>query len=204
MPAQLGGGIRDLCDHRDVACARHPPCHPRHRGRSRDPELVREACRSFPGRVAVGIAAKGGQGSQVEGWAETSELSMIDLARRFEDAGVAAIVYTDIERDGVLKGLNSAVDGRACPRRPNSGGGLRRPGVHRRRQGACCRRPVEHECWRAPSPAARSTTGASIPWNALALRRRRGVASSLTEKVAAGSPPNRCNPRSSWPVRRTA
>jgi len=71
----------------------------------RDPALVKEACRMFPGRVAVGIDAKGGKVA-VEGWAETSQLSAIDLARRFEDAGVAAIIYTDIERDGVLKGLN--------------------------------------------------------------------------------------------------
>lgn len=59
----------------------------------------------FPGQIAVGIDAKGGKVA-VEGWAETSELTAIDLARRFEDVGVAAIVYTDIERDGVLKGLN--------------------------------------------------------------------------------------------------
>jgi phosphoribosylformimino-5-aminoimidazole carboxamide ribotide isomerase len=71
----------------------------------RDPALVREACKKFPGRVAVGIDAKGGKVA-VEGWAETSELTAIDLALRFEDAGVAAIIYTDIDRDGVLKGLN--------------------------------------------------------------------------------------------------
>jgi phosphoribosylformimino-5-aminoimidazole carboxamide ribotide isomerase len=71
----------------------------------REPALVREACRQFPGRIAVGIDAKGGRVA-VEGWAETSELKAVDLARRFEDAGVAAIIYTDIERDGILKGLN--------------------------------------------------------------------------------------------------
>jgi phosphoribosylformimino-5-aminoimidazole carboxamide ribotide isomerase len=71
----------------------------------RSPELVRAACRTFPGRVAVGIDAKGGKVA-VEGWAETSELGASELARRFEDAGVVAIVYTDIERDGVLTGLN--------------------------------------------------------------------------------------------------
>jgi phosphoribosylformimino-5-aminoimidazole carboxamide ribotide isomerase len=71
----------------------------------RNPELVRAAAKAFPGRTAVGIDAKGGKVA-VEGWAETSELGAADLARRFEDAGVAAIVYTDIERDGVLKGLN--------------------------------------------------------------------------------------------------
>jgi phosphoribosylformimino-5-aminoimidazole carboxamide ribotide isomerase len=71
----------------------------------REPALVREACRVFPGRIAVGIDAKGGR-IAVEGWAQTSELTAIEIARRFEDAGVAAIIYTDIDRDGVLKGLN--------------------------------------------------------------------------------------------------
>ncbi len=104
MPAQLGGGIRDIATIeawltrgiRRVILGTIAV---------RDPALVREACKLFPGRVAVGIDAKGGKVA-VEGWAETSELSAIDLARRFEDAGVAAIIYTDIERDGVLKGLN--------------------------------------------------------------------------------------------------
>ena len=73
----------------------------------RDPDIVREACRKFPSQIAVGIDAKGGRVA-VEGWAETSDLTAIDLARRFEDAGVAAIVFTDIDRDGVLKGLNIA------------------------------------------------------------------------------------------------
>ena len=71
----------------------------------RNPELVREACAQFPNQVAVGIDAKGGKVA-VEGWAETSELTAIELATRFEDAGVAAIIFTDIDRDGVLKGLN--------------------------------------------------------------------------------------------------
>ena len=66
---------------------------------------MRETCRAFPGRVAVGIDARGGKVA-VEGWAETSELAAVDLARQFEDAGVAAIIYTDIDRDGILKGLN--------------------------------------------------------------------------------------------------
>lgn len=104
MPAQLGGGIRDLATIeawlaggiRRVILGTVAV---------RDPALVREACRRFPGRVAVGIDAKGGKVA-VEGWAETSELTAVDLARRFEDAGVAAMIYTDIERDGVLKGLN--------------------------------------------------------------------------------------------------
>jgi phosphoribosylformimino-5-aminoimidazole carboxamide ribotide isomerase len=71
----------------------------------RDPGLVREAARAFPRQVAVGIDAKGGKVA-VEGWAETSELTAIDLARRFEDAGVAAVIYTDIDRDGILAGIN--------------------------------------------------------------------------------------------------
>ena len=66
---------------------------------------MKDACRRFPGRIAVGIDARGGRVA-VEGWAETSELAAVDLARRFEDAGVAAIIFTDIDRDGVLKGLN--------------------------------------------------------------------------------------------------
>ena len=104
MPVQLGGGIRDLATIerwldkgiRRVILGTIAV---------RDPALVREACTKFLGRVAVGIDAKGGKVA-VEGWAETSELTAIDLAKRFEDAGVAAIIYTDIDRDGVLKGLN--------------------------------------------------------------------------------------------------
>ncbi len=104
MPAQLGGGIRDLATIESWL----------ERGirrvilgtiAVRDPALVREACKRFPGRIAVGIDAKGGKVA-VEGWAETSELTAIELASRFEDAGVSAIIYTDIDRDGVLKGLN--------------------------------------------------------------------------------------------------
>jgi phosphoribosylformimino-5-aminoimidazole carboxamide ribotide isomerase len=104
MPVQLGGGIRDLATVetwltkgiRRVILGTIAV---------RDPALVKDACKRFPGRIAVGIDAKGGKVA-VEGWAETSELSAIDLARRFEDAGVSAIIYTDIERDGILKGLN--------------------------------------------------------------------------------------------------
>jgi phosphoribosylformimino-5-aminoimidazole carboxamide ribotide isomerase len=71
----------------------------------RNPGLVHEACRKFPGRIAVGIDAKGGKVA-VEGWAETSRMTALELAGRFEDAGVAAIIFTDVDRDGVLKGLN--------------------------------------------------------------------------------------------------
>ena len=71
----------------------------------RDPALVTEAARKFPKRVAVGLDARDGKVA-VEGWAETSELTALDIARRFEDVGVAAIIYTDVARDGMLKGLN--------------------------------------------------------------------------------------------------
>ena len=73
----------------------------------RDPGLVREAARAYPGQVAVGIDARGGKVA-IEGWVETSELAAGDLAKLFEDAGVAAIIYTDIDRDGVLAGVNWA------------------------------------------------------------------------------------------------
>jgi phosphoribosylformimino-5-aminoimidazole carboxamide ribotide isomerase len=71
----------------------------------RDPALVMEACKRFPGKIAVGIDAKGGKVA-VEGWAEASELGVIELARKFEGAGVAAIIYTDIDRDGIRTGIN--------------------------------------------------------------------------------------------------
>ena len=71
----------------------------------KNPNLVRAACRRWPGRVALGIDARGGMVA-VEGWAETAAVAALDLARRFEDAGAAAIIYTDIERDGALQGVN--------------------------------------------------------------------------------------------------
>jgi phosphoribosylformimino-5-aminoimidazole carboxamide ribotide isomerase len=71
----------------------------------RDPDLVREAARAYPGQIAVGIDARGGKVA-IEGWVEMSEVAAVDLAKLFEDAGVAAIVYTDIDRDGVLTGVN--------------------------------------------------------------------------------------------------
>ena len=73
----------------------------------RDPDLVRNACREYPGRVAVGIDARNGRVA-VEGWAETSDTEALDLAQSFEDAGVAAIIYTDIQRDGAMQGPNVA------------------------------------------------------------------------------------------------
>lgn len=71
----------------------------------RDPDLVRAACRQFDGRIIVGIDARAGHVA-VEGWAEATQMQAVDLARQFENAGVAAIIYTDIDRDGLLKGVN--------------------------------------------------------------------------------------------------
>jgi phosphoribosylformimino-5-aminoimidazole carboxamide ribotide isomerase len=103
-PVQLGGGIRDMATiegwlekgvNRVIigTAAVH------------NPELVKEAARRHPGRIAVGLDARAGKVA-VEGWAATSELSALELAQRFENAGVAAIVYTDVARDGMLEGLN--------------------------------------------------------------------------------------------------
>jgi phosphoribosylformimino-5-aminoimidazole carboxamide ribotide isomerase len=104
IPMQLGGGIRDLATI-EAWLAKGIRRVILGTVAVRDPALVTEACRTFPGRIAVGIDARGGRVA-VEGWAETSEVTAEELARRFEGVGVAAIVYTDIERDGVLKGLN--------------------------------------------------------------------------------------------------
>ena len=103
-PVQLGGGIRTLADIEgwlDKGLARVILGTVA----VRDPDLVREACKKFPGKVAVGIDAKGGKVA-VEGWAEASELGAIELAKKFEGAGVSAIIYTDIDRDGILAGIN--------------------------------------------------------------------------------------------------
>lgn len=104
VPVQLGGGIRDL---RTVERWLEKGVERAIIGTAavRDPDLVREAARLYPGRMAVGIDARNGQVA-IEGWAKTAQISAIDLGRRFEDAGVAAIIYTDISRDGVMKGLN--------------------------------------------------------------------------------------------------
>jgi phosphoribosylformimino-5-aminoimidazole carboxamide ribotide isomerase len=104
FPVQLGGGIRSIA-HIEAWLARGLSRVILGTVAVRDPALVREAARKFPGKVAVGIDARGGKVA-VEGWAETSELSAIELGQRFEGAGVAAIIYTDIDRDGVLKGIN--------------------------------------------------------------------------------------------------
>ncbi|MEQ9361569.1 MAG: 1-(5-phosphoribosyl)-5-[(5-phosphoribosylamino)methylideneamino]imidazole-4-carboxamide isomerase, partial [Rhodospirillales bacterium] len=104
IPVQLGGGIRTMATIDDWLA----------RGVRRvilgtvaltDPDLVKAACKAHPGRVAVGIDARDGRVA-VEGWAEVSELTALDLAKRFEDAGVAAIIFTDIGRDGVMQGPN--------------------------------------------------------------------------------------------------
>ena len=104
FPVQLGGGIRTLA-HIESWLSKGLSRVILGTVAVRDPELVKAAAAAFPGKVAVGIDAKGGKVA-VEGWAETSELSVIDLAKRFEGAGVAAIIYTDIDRDGILTGIN--------------------------------------------------------------------------------------------------
>jgi phosphoribosylformimino-5-aminoimidazole carboxamide ribotide isomerase len=104
LPIQLGGGIRDMAAVEGWLAA----------GITRvilgtaaltNPQFVKDAARAFPGRIVVGADAKGGK-IATEGWAETSDLTPIDLGRRFEDAGVAAILFTDIDGDGLLKGVN--------------------------------------------------------------------------------------------------
>jgi phosphoribosylformimino-5-aminoimidazole carboxamide ribotide isomerase len=104
MPVQLGGGIRDL---KTIEAWLGKGIARVIIGTAavRDPALVKDAARKFPGRVAVGLDARDGKVA-VEGWAETSQVTALEIARRFEDAGVAAIVFTDIARDGLLKGLN--------------------------------------------------------------------------------------------------
>jgi phosphoribosylformimino-5-aminoimidazole carboxamide ribotide isomerase len=106
MKVQLGGGVRDM---RTVVGWLERGVARVIIGTSalKDPDFVREASRLFPGRVAVGIDARDGRVA-VEGWARQSEVSALDLGRIFEDSGVAAIIYTDIARDGVLQGLNIA------------------------------------------------------------------------------------------------
>ena len=104
MPVQLGGGIRDLTTI-EAWLAKGIARVIIGTAAVRDPELVKAAAKKFPGRVAVGLDARDGKVA-VQGWAETSEVTALEIARRFEDAGVAAIIFTDISRDGLLKGLN--------------------------------------------------------------------------------------------------
>ncbi len=103
-PVQLGGGIRSLAGV-EAWLGQGVSRVILGTAALRDPGLVRDACSRFPGRIAVGIDARAGKVA-VEGWARTSSLGSIELAKRFEGAGVAAIVYTDIDRDGVLSGIN--------------------------------------------------------------------------------------------------
>jgi len=104
MPVQLGGGIRDI---RTVEGWLEKGVARVIIGTAavRDPDFVKAAAKKFPGRVAVGLDARDGKVA-VEGWAETSQVTALEIAQRFEDAGVAAIIFTDIARDGLLKGLN--------------------------------------------------------------------------------------------------
>ncbi|WP_346296122.1 1-(5-phosphoribosyl)-5-[(5-phosphoribosylamino)methylideneamino]imidazole-4-carboxamide isomerase [Rhodopseudomonas sp. P1] len=104
MPVQLGGGIRDL---KTIEAWLSKGIARVIIGTAavRDPALVKEAAKTFPGRVAVGLDARDGKVA-VEGWAESSQVTALDIAQRFEDAGVAAIIFTDIARDGLLKGIN--------------------------------------------------------------------------------------------------
>jgi phosphoribosylformimino-5-aminoimidazole carboxamide ribotide isomerase len=104
LPVQLGGGIRDMAGIEAwlAAGVRRVILGS---AALKNPALVRQACRAFPGRIVVGIDARGGHVA-TEGWAETSAMQAVDLAQSFEDAGVAAIIYTDIGRDGMLSGLN--------------------------------------------------------------------------------------------------
>lgn len=104
VPTQLGGGIRDIAT---IEAWLDKGLNRVILGTVavRDPDLVRQAARAFPGQIAVGIDARGGMVA-VEGWAETTDISALDLAARFQDAGVAAIIYTDIDRDGAMQGPN--------------------------------------------------------------------------------------------------
>jgi len=104
MPVQLGGGIRDMAT---VEAWLEKGMTRVIIGTAavRDPAFVKGAAKRFPGRIAVGLDARDGKVA-VQGWAEASELTALEIAGRFEDAGVAAIIYTDIARDGLLKGIN--------------------------------------------------------------------------------------------------
>ncbi len=104
MPVQLGGGIRDLAAV-ELWLARGVSRVIIGTAAVRDPDFVKTAARRHPGRIVVGIDARAGMVA-VDGWAQASELTAGALAERFRDAGVAAVIYTDIERDGMLKGLN--------------------------------------------------------------------------------------------------
>ncbi len=196
-PIQLGGGIRDLdtivtwldkgVDRVILGTAA-----------VRDPALVREAARDFPGCIAVGIDARDGKVA-IEGWAETSEMTALDLARRFEDAGVAAIIHTDIARDGVLEGLNleaTAAIARAVTIPVIASGGL--AGIDDVQR---LLEPRYKPCWKARSSAVRSTTGGSIraprsPCSRIAAKRRRRAKAERTCAPAPSS--SSCSFSSCW------
>ena len=167
---QLGGGIRDMAGIEAWLAA----------GIRRvilgsaavkNPALVREACRAFPGRIVVGIDARDGKVA-TEGWAETSSIDARDLALSFEDAGVAAIVYTDIGRDGMLSGLNLAQTVALASIDRDAGDRL---GRRRRAAGPDRSSPAppwEHGS-RESSSAARCTMGGSTPgWHWHCCQRR--------------------------------
>lgn len=104
IPMQLGGGIRDMQmveNWLNLGVARVILGTIA----AKDPEFVKAAALAFPGQIAVGIDARGGMVA-TEGWAETTDIAALDLAQKFEDAGVAAIIYTDIDRDGAMEGPN--------------------------------------------------------------------------------------------------
>lgn len=104
IPAQLGGGIRDMATieaYLTLGLSRVIIGT----AAQRNPELVKEACAKFPGRIVVGIDAKNGMVA-VQGWAEVTDITAVELAKKFEDCGVAAIIYTDISRDGMMAGPN--------------------------------------------------------------------------------------------------
>ena len=109
LPVQLGGGIRDM-DTIEAWLERGVNRVILGTAAVRDPDLVRTACRAYPGRIAVGIDARDGRVA-VEGWAKTVDMNAVELARRFEDAGAAAIIHTDIARDGALEGVAAAATG---------------------------------------------------------------------------------------------
>jgi len=104
VKVQLGGGIRDAAT-LEAWLGKGVARVVLGTAAIKNPNLVRVACRRWPGQVSLGIDARGGKVA-VEGWAETSAVAALDLARRFEDAGAAAIIYTDIDRDGALQGVN--------------------------------------------------------------------------------------------------
>ena len=168
IPVQLGGGIRDTAT---VEAWLEKGVTRVIIGTAavRDPPFVKQAARDYPGRVAVGLDARDGKVA-VEGWAKTAELSALDIARRFEDAGVAAIIFTDVTRDGMLKGLNldatiALAEAISIP--VIASGGL---GLDRRTSRRCWSRARAN--WQAPSPAARSMTGGS-------MRRKRSVSFAM-------------------------